>query len=860
MIDLEKADHGHRPLIATYRLQLHRGFGFPHAMERVPYLKKLGISHLYLSPVLQAARGSTHGYDLVDPTRYNDELGGRGGFEQLVHTCHAHHLGVILDIVPNHMSISDSRNSFWWDVLEYGPTGRWAHMFDIDWDAPEPGLKDVVLLPVLGDHRHRVLQKLEVQVHRNRGVFLVKYHEHLFPLAPKSIGPLLREAAGRCNNTRVLFFADAYEQLEHHGVLGDLLEELLEKSPMCAAALDDIIAKLNKDPARLEALLDQQNYRLAYWRRAERDLDYRRFFDVNSLVGLRMEDPRVFDACHAVIADLVKAGAVDGLRVDHVDGLANPREYLERLRKLAGKATIHVEKILGPDEKLRPWPVEGTTGYEFGNDVMALFVPPESEGPLSELQAELGGEKRTFEEIAAEARGQVLEDLLGSDVNRLTSVLLDLRDKHADLRDYTRHELRTLVRAFVSSFPVYRSYAEPGRPPDPADVKLVDQAIQTAKAREPELDPWLFDFLRDMFISKRAGPLERKFVERVQQLTAPAMAKGVEDTALYRDVRLLALNEVGGSPGRFSLSPKVFHEKQAEAAEKWPRRLLSLSTHDTKRSADVRARLVAMAQAPAGFTALARDFFGITGDAIDGRMKLLALQTLVGAWPIEPDRFKAVLLKSAREAKLKTKWTRQDEAYEKSLEQFAENVLRSDGLKTAVSRYVHSLEHHARGISLAWTLMQCTCPGVPDIYQGTELWNHALVDPDNRRDVDWKRRDEAIDERTLPALEADDHGINKVHVIRRALALRRRYPELFSSYQPLKVTGTHANDAIAYARGGGVVVVAATRPIAHWGDTSLQLPDGTFESLLISDGRHSGSVRLAALFEALPVALLNKTG
>ncbi len=845
-----------RPLIATYRLQLHKGFGFAHAMERVPYLKKLGVSHLYLSPVLQAAKGSTHGYDLIDPTRINDELGGRAGFDQLVQTAHSHGLGIILDIVPNHMSIADPRNAWWWDVLQYGPTGRWAHMFDIDWDAPEPGLKDVVLLPVLGDHRHRILQKGELKVRRKGGLFVLEYHEHRFPLAPKSIGPLLREAAGRCNNTRVLFFGDAYEQLEHHDVLGDLLEELLEKSPMCAAALDDTIERLNGSPERLETLLDQQSYRLSYWRRAERDLDYRRFFDVNSLVGLRMEDPRVFDACHALVAELAKSGAVDGVRVDHVDGLANPRAYLERLRSVVGDATIHVEKILGHDEALRAWPVQGTTGYEFANDLMGLFVPPEAEAPLTELQAELANEKRPFADIAAEARGQVLEELLASDVNRLTHTLLELRDRHSDIRDYSRHELRTLVRAFVSSFPVYRSYVEAGRDVHPTDVALVEKALATAMKREPELDPALFEFVRDVLTGKRTGALEQRFAERVQQLTAPAMAKGVEDTALYRDVRLLALNEVGGSPERFSLSAKEFHAKQAEAAAKWPMRMLTLSTHDSKRSADVRARLVAMSHAPAGFAALARDFFGMTGDAIDGRLRLLALQTLVGAWPIDLERFKAVLLKSAREAKLETRWTRQNADYEKALEQFAENVLKNEGLCTAVARYVRSMDVHARGISLGWTLLQHTCPGVPDTYQGTELWNHALVDPDNRRSVDWKLRDEAIDETTLPALEADEQGINKVHVIRRALALRRRYPELFTSYTPVKLVGSHANDAIAFSRGGGVVVVAATRPVAHWGDTSVELPDGTFESLLISDGRHSGSTRLAALFEALPVALL----
>jgi (1->4)-alpha-D-glucan 1-alpha-D-glucosylmutase len=356
-------------------------------------------------------------------------------------------------------------------------------------------------------------------------------------------------------------------------------------------------------------------------------------------------------------------------------------------------------------------------------------------------------------------------------------------------------------------------------------------------------------------LDRRHGPLERRFVERMQQVCAPAMAKGVEDTALYRDVRLLALNEVGGTPARFTLSAKDFHERQARAQEKWPHRLLATSTHDTKRSEDVRARLVAMAQAPEGFLTLARDFFGATKEGIDGRMKLLALQTLVGAWPVDLERFNEMLLKSAREAKLRTKWTRMDKGYEQALEAFGREVLENDGLRSMIARYVGGLELRARGISLAWTLLKCTSPGVPDLYQGTELWSHTLVDPDNRRPVDWALRDKLVDER-VPALEADEHGINKLHVVRRALALRHRYPELFTSYEPLNITGTHANDALAFSRGGKVAVVVALHPVSHWGDTSVELPRGIFESLLIADGRHGGSTRLAALFEALPVALL----
>ncbi|MBL8950652.1 MAG: malto-oligosyltrehalose synthase [Myxococcaceae bacterium] len=849
-----------RPLVATYRLQLHKGFNFAHAKERLPYLQKLGVSHLYLSPVLQAARGSTHGYDLIDPTSLSDELGGRAGFEALADAAHQHGMGLIVDIVPNHMSIADPRNRWWWDVLEYGPTGRWAHAFDVDWESGEPGAKDKVLLPVLADRRHRVLERRELKVHRAGGLFYIEYQGMRFPLTPKSIGVLVREAAATCNNQRILFLADAYEQLEHHGVIGDLLEELLEKSPMCATALDKGLAAVNDDPARLDALLDEQCYRLAYWRRAELDLDYRRFFDINSLVGLHTEDLRIFEATHALIGELVGTGYIDGLRVDHVDGLANPRVYLERLRRLAGpRASIHVEKILAHDEELRDWPVDGTTGYEFAADVTALFVPPDSEPRLSGLQAELALESRPFAEVATEARAQVIEELLGSDLNRLTWSLCELRNRYADTRDFTRHELRTALRAFVASFPAYRSYVEPGQKVDAADVALIDRALKAAKEREPALDSALFDLLRELMTGQRDGALEQQFVTRVQQLTAPAMAKGVEDTAHYRDVRLLALNDVGGSPERFTLGPQEFHERQVRAQALWPRRMLTLTTHDTKRSADVRARLVAMAWAPEGYEALARDFLGGTGEGVDRRTKLLALQTLIGGWPLDLERFESTLLKSVREAKLYTRWTRNDEAYEKAVKAFAKGVLENEGLMKTVGRYVRGLDPLARGISLSWTLLACTAPGVPDVYQGTELWSHLLVDPDNRREVDWAARDEALEAAALPPLEVDEKGANKLHVLRRALALRRRYPEAFGAYEALRLQGSHAGDAVAFSRGGSVVTVVATRPVSHWGDTSVVLPAGDFESLLISDGRHAGAVRLAALLEALPCALLKKT-
>ncbi|MBS1152164.1 MAG: treY, partial [Myxococcaceae bacterium] len=714
------------PLIATYRLQLGRAFNFAQAAARVPYLRKLGISHLYLSPVLDAATGSLHGYDVVNHTQLAPGLGGAEGFAQLVSAAHTVGIGIVLDLVPNHMSIADERNRWWWDVLENGPSSRWAHAFDVDWDPPEPRLKNVVLMPVLGDHLSQVLQSKQLKLERDGARFVVRYFEHRFPVAPPSLGVMLRHAATRCDEPRLGFLADAFAELppptrvdpasverRHRDkeVLREMLEALLQRSRQVARAIDEELQRVNDTPPMLDALLELQSYRLAFWRSAERDLDYRRFFDINSLVALRMEDPKVFAEAHALIEKLYLRGDLDGLRVDHVDGLADPAGYLAQLRALAPGATIHVEKILGKDERLPPWPIDGTTGYEHGAELVALFTIPAAEAALKALTVELTGDCPDFEPLAIATRQQVLRELLASDVNRLVHTLVRLSDRYWELRDYTRHELRELVAALAASFPVYRTYVVPAdKAVSPTDQAVIAQALATARALAPNVDAALFDFVAGVLRLERTGALEAEFVSRLQQLTAPTMAKGVEDTAFYRYTTLLALAEVGGSPERFHLPLAAFHARNLEEQQNWPRALNATSTHDSKRSADVRARLVAMSQAPEKFAQLARAFFNrseqfLVGQLPDPKMRMIALQTLVGAWPLHPDRFKATLEKSAREAKLHTSWLRPDPGYDAALGQFATAVLADSVITRQLDEFVLELLPKARAISLGWVLL-----------------------------------------------------------------------------------------------------------------------------------------------------------
>jgi (1->4)-alpha-D-glucan 1-alpha-D-glucosylmutase len=876
-----------KPPLSTYRVQLRSELGFDGVAAIADYLADLGVSHLYSSPYLQAAKGSTHGYDVTDPTRVNEELGGEEGHARLCRALGEQGLGQVLDIVPNHMAITERSNTWWWDVLENGPSSRYAAYFDVDWESPQARLRDTVLLPILGDHYGRVLENGELELTRRGGRFEIHYHEHRMPVAPRSLDTLIAEAAGRCGSPDLAFIADSLGQLplstatdresvarRHRDkeVLAGQLARLAGEKPEVARALDEAVAAVNADPDRLDELLQRQNYRLAFWRTAGQELDYRRFFDVHTLISLRMEDERVFADTHALVLRWLRDGVLDGLRIDHPDGLRDPEEYLERLRDEAPEAWIVVEKILEPGETLREsWLVEGTTGYDFLNRAGGLLVDPEGEGPLTDLYRELTGESAGWAEMVREKKLMVLGELLASDVNRLAEVFLRVCERHRRYRDFTRFELRQAIREVVAVFPVYRTYvrAEIGEVTE-EDRRYAGEAIEAAKVRRPDLPSDLFDFFRDVLLLEIRGEVEGELVMRFQQLTGPAMAKGVEDTAFYNFHRLVSLNEVGGSPGEFGVSVEEFHRLNAEARRLWPRAQLATSTHDTKRSEDVRARISLLSEIPGRWGETARRWFESNarhrrGDFPDRNAEYLLYQTLVGAWPVSAERLTAYMEKATREAKTHTSWTRNNAEYEEALRGFVAAILADPGFIADLEGFVADLIGPGRVSSLAQTLLKLTAPGVPDFYQGTEIWDLSLVDPDNRRPVDYGLRRRLLAELKRgmtpeEILARMDEGLPKLWLIHQGLQLRRRLPDVFNGdYAPLRVSGPRADHAVAFLRGGGVAAVAPRLPLrlgGDWRETALELPPGSWRNELTGEEVAGGSRPVAGLLARFPVALL----
>jgi (1->4)-alpha-D-glucan 1-alpha-D-glucosylmutase len=899
---------------ATYRLQLTPSFTFDDAAAIAPYLQSLGISHAYASPYLRAMPGSVHGYDVVDPRTVNPELGGEEGHARFCATLGRHDLGQVLDVVPNHMAIGPE-NPWWWDVLENGPASRWAMAFDVDWAHPEPHLRERVLLPVLGDHYGRVLEAGELRLAWDGRRFTVRYFDHRFPVAPRSLDELLATAADRAGSAELAFLADAFGALpvstvteealrdrRHRDkeVLEDRLATLASEDGRVAEAIEAVVAAANADVEALDRVLERQNYRLAWWRAARRDLGYRRFFDVTNLVGLRIEDPRVFAETQALILDWLAAGVLDGLRIDHPDGLLDPEGYLRRLRWASPRAWIVVEKILESGEDLRRgWPVAGTSGYDFLRRVNGLLVDPAGEAALTALHAQMTGEERPFREIVRASKEAVLDEALGSELGRLTALLLDILERHRRHRDHTRHDLHEALRALLVAFPVYRTYvrvdvAEDGRhvaQVAPEDEAVVAEAIATAKSYRPDLPADLFDVLGDLLLLRRPGDeLEEELALRFQQLTGPVMAKGVEDTAYYRDLRLLALNEVGGNPGAFGMGPDEVHELNRQAQERWPLGMLTTSTHDTKRSEDVRARLAVISEIPEEWASAVGEWRRMgdphrTEAGPDGHAEYLLLQTLLGAWPIEMDRLGPYLTKALREAKLRTSWTDPDEAYEDAVLRYAMGLLGDPAFRASVEGFVRRVLWPGRVNSLAQLLVRLTAPGVPDVYQGTELWDLSLVDPDNRRPVDYALRKRLLAELTgegppspeTLAARLDDlaePGSPKLAVLRAALTVRAGDPDAFgakATYERLAAFGSASRHAFAFLRSGRVatIVPRLTLGLADgWGDTAIAMPMGVWRDAMTGDthevirprgargSANLGVVLAANLLGRFPVALL----
>jgi (1->4)-alpha-D-glucan 1-alpha-D-glucosylmutase len=885
------------PLSATYRLQLNASFTLHDARARVPYLKRLGVSHVYCSPVLAARRGSTHGYDVADPTHVSHELGGNDAFVALAHEAHAHGMGIVLDIVPNHMGIGPD-NPYWDDLLERGAQSRYADWFDVEWRAPTRRLAGKVLLPVLGEEPEKVLERGELSLEVSDQGVRVRYFDHHFPIDPSTLP----------------------EELE-----------LAMRDPWAR----DVVAGWTTGEAgraRLADLLARQHYELAFWRSAQRDLNYRRFFDVNELICLRVERAEVFEATHRTVLQLVADGVVDGLRVDHIDGLLEPRRYLARLRAAVderrppsaegGRFPIVVEKILAAGEALpADWPVDGTTGYEFMTTLEDVFIDPAG---YERLEARYRGQLGTpdFHAVAVDAKRRVLRAALNADVRRIAPMLGAVA-RRAGWPAQTIAAYAGAVVELVAVLPVYRTYIDAERPDaSDADRAVLEQAFAQLQARG-HADPAAAEALERCLLGRwsEAEPeLARArlaFVLRWQQLTGPAAAKGVEDTALYVYAPLAARNEVGGDPGvpvRDAVAR--LHGRLAERAERYPRALNATNTHDTKRSADLRARLDALSENPAAWERRLRRWrrhHRTLQTLVAGRLAPsratdnFIYQALVGLWPVGSgvratdddrwlaevkERLTAYIRKAVREAKVSTSWTDPDAQYEGAIEHFIARMLD----RPANARFLHDVEQFVASLApqgkwnaLARLVVHLTAPGVPDIYQGDELYFRALVDPDNRRPVDWEKRARALAALTDaldPAVEVDperleawcaqpeDDGL-KLYATARLLHLRLRRGALFArgAYRPLEAIGSKAAHVVAFerARGDESVLVVVPRltcafggamPIREvWGDAAIRLPSGAAECWRCELGGHvvqarDGALLLGEVLARLPVAVL----
>jgi (1->4)-alpha-D-glucan 1-alpha-D-glucosylmutase len=933
---------------ATCRLQLNRELDFDRARSLVPYLEALGMSDVYASPVFRARPGSLHGYDVVDHAEVSPELGGEEGLRALATSLAERGMGLVLDLVPNHACVASPENRAWWDVLENGPSAPFASLFDIDWSPPKEDLRDTVLLPILGDQYGRVLEAGEIRVEREGGAFVACYHGHRLPVAPRSWPHVLEPVRARLAEERpaddperaelesILTAIDhlptrserdparVEERLREKEVIKRRLAALLEAAEGIAAALDATLVDLNGRPGdprsfdRLEALLAEQGYRLSHWRVATDEINYRRFFDVNDLAALRVEDPGVFEATHALPLRLFAEGVVSGFRIDHVDGLLDPVDYL---RRLPADAWVVVEKILLGDERLRPdWAAHGTTGYDFLNAAGGLLVDPASRAAIEDAYAAFTRARPRFSDVVYACRMLVLEVSLSSELTVLARRLDRISERHRYSRDFTLRGQQEALAEVIASFPVYRTYVRTDGEMAPEDRRSVRHSLRLARRRNPAVDASLFDFIGSVLLLEHPEGLDEAaraerldFVLRFQQLTGPVMAKGLEDTASYRYHPLSALNEVGGEPEPRRDAVARFHAQSAERQQAWPHAMTATSTHDTKRDEDVRARIAVLSELPGRWARALGRWREMNrprkaevdeGEAPDANEEYLLYQTLVGVWPPGlaahaprgdlVERLQEYVRKALREAKVHTSWVSPNEEYERAVGDFVAGVLdpgRDNPFPRDFRRFLGRVLRPGLRNAVSQVVLKAAAPGVPDFYQGTELPEFRLVDPDNRGAVDFARRRrllallQAEAETDAPALArrllgATD-GRLKLWVTSRALALRRERAELFGegSYEPLEAAGGHADGVVAFARvhRGEAVVAAAGRfftrlpdpPVGEaWGDSALALPEGAAASWrdaltgqeLRTRGAGGRSLALAEVFRHLPVALLESTG
>ena len=957
--------------LATYRLQLGPGLTFDDAAALLPYLERLGVSDCYTSPFFETASDASHGYDVSDHNRLRDELGGESAFRRFAAALRARDMGLLIDLVPNHMGIARNRNARWRDVLEHGPAAPSAVYFDIDWAPVKAELAGKVLLPILGEHYGAVLDSGQLRLTLDDEGFSVRYYETVLPLAARSWARILGH---RLAELQLQLGAEHSDLVELKSLIAwfttippggesDLqtgrkkLAALLAAAPAVRAFVDDNVRLFNGTPGDphsfdiLDELLDDQAYRVANWRVAGEEINYRRFFDINELAAIRMEAPEVFAETHRLVFRLVGEGIVTGLRVDHPDGLYAPAEYFRRLQDGCAWARgggggddfyVVAEKILAPGERLpEGWATAGTTGYEFLNLVNGIFVDRAQARALEQIYARTIRVRPPFAEVVYACKRLIMETSMASEVNMLGHRLNRISEKHRSSRDFTLGSLTTALREIIAAFPVYRTYIgessdgnhaagarnhlagaaadrrgpEPGGPTvDQKDREYVARAVSQAKRRTPTMNDSVYDWIQDVLMlrfpewASEADRQERlDFVRRFQQITGPITAKGYEDTLLYRFTRLVSLNEVGGDPSRFGTSLAEFHAENIERLHRSPHALSATATHDTKRGEDVRARINVLSEIPGEWrTRLAawqrlnrKHRTMVDGAPVPGaNTEYFIYQTLIGAWPIEVARLRDYLLKAVREAKVHTSWTNPNTRYDEALVKFAEAILdpdRSAAFLEDLVLFQARVAHFGVMNSLGQTLVKLTAPGVPDFYQGSELWDLSLVDPDNRRPVDWAERTRRLDEVLAAVAVAPDRaalahelvktkadGRVKLFVIHEGLAVRRAHRALFEggTYRALDSRGAWSEHVCAFARtaGDAAAVTVIPRLLArrgvdalplgseYWADTRVELPRelaGRFTNTLTGEsveaafaGDGGAALSLADVFTAFPAALL----
>lgn len=953
------------PPCATYRLQLNRFFTFDQAAGLIEYLAELGITDVYTSPFLMARAGSLYGYDLTDHSRFNPEIGDEAAFLHLSTELKKHGMGLIVDIVPNHMCVSHPSNVWWWDVLENGPSSPYAEFFDIDWHPPKMELANRVLLPVLGDQFGRVLENQGIQVSYTEGGFAVAVNDTPLPLAPLTWTALLDPAVIRLRHETDAN-PDHFQELEsivsalshlpgltetdgaklrertrEKEIARRRLSALVDASPQVRRAIEESISEINGHPGdprsfdRLERLLDNQAYRLSFWRVAVDEINYRRFFDINDLAAIRVEDAEVFERVHSLIFDLVRKGHITGLRVDHPDGLADPERYFRQLQDAckagasqgdgAAPFYIVVEKILARNEPLRTsWAVAGTTGYNFLNVINGLFVDRSRERLLLQLYRRFTGLTTTVEDLLSASKRIILQVAMSSELNVLARRLDHISEQHRYFRDFTLENLRDALGEVLAAFQVYRTYA--GLDDDEVsaeDRRQINFAIRAAKQRNAAISESVFDFIESVLLHQPPDGIDsgqraerRMFAVRFQQLSAPVMAKGVEDTAFYRYYPLAALNEVGGDPERFGVSPSAFHRRNQSRLQLWPHSMNATSTHDTKRSEDVRCRIDVLSEIPQEWSGAIRRWRDMNHrwKTVEGDLEYphaneeyLLYQTLIGTWPFTPmdasahgeyvARIQSYMEKAVREAKVHTSWINPNSEYEARLQRFVQcalDISQENAFLEDFCRFQAPIARAGAWNSISQVVLKTMSPGVPDFYQGQELWSFSLVDPDNRRPVDFELRRRMLSE--LRDAAADrlaslverlrsnlSDGALKMHVTTRALRFRRDRRQLFStgSYAPLASAGELPDHTIAFARSlaGECVVVLAGRfflTLARsgrsetgpaWGDATIVLPrtmaHRRFEDVLTGQAIETSAVGdksvipLQQAFARLPVAILH---